>query len=194
MPKITMRLNPARKRAFEYKTSYQLNQLLRGKTYSQIGALLTSGKVTEAELSRYYRSSRETALKRVAAAERAGLPFGNKPEFTRRSNIVTTQQLVAEIADVNRFIKGPTTVTARKKVIEKRLNKMHARGMFENVNMSNYHIFERFMNWLNATGRTKSYDSESDEVETTIDAIINTGADSSFEFAELFAAVTGTGV
>ena len=177
-----------------FKTMDELKGLLHGATYNQIGSLLTSGKVTEKELLKYYRNARETALKRVKANEKAGLPFGNKPEFRKAGNVVTVSDLVREIADVNRFLNAKTSAAARRDTIQKRLDTMHSRGLFKDVNIHNYHVFERFMNWFKSTGLNTSYSSESDEVEYTFETVLNTGADSSGLFSSLFHAIAGTGV
>ena len=54
-------------------TAYRLKQMIGGATYNQLGALLTSGRLSEADLRRYYSRARQTALKRIKAAEKAGL-------------------------------------------------------------------------------------------------------------------------
>ena len=118
-------------------TSYRLKQMLGGATYNQLGALLTSGRLSEADLRRYYSRARQTALKRVKAAEKAGLAFWNSPDFRRIKNLVTTSDLLHEIADVNRFLNAPTTVNARRADIAEKVSTMHDRNMFLFVNESN---------------------------------------------------------
>ena len=174
-----------------FMTLYRLRQMVGGASYNQIGALLTSGKVTEADLRRYYSSARQTALKRVEAAEKAGLDFWNPPEFRRIKNLVTTSDLLHEIADVNRFLKAPTTVGARRADIAEKVSTMHERNMFLFVNESNYSTFAHFMDWARATSRLTTYSSESDEIELTAETVIQTGARTAEEFEELFNAVIG---
>lgn len=172
-------------------TLYRLKQMVGGASYTQIGELLTSGRVSEADLRRYYSRARQTALKRVKAAEKAGYAFWNPPDFRRIKNLVTTSDLVHEIADVNRFLKAPTTVGARRTDIAKKVNTMHQRNMFLFVNESNYAVFARFMDWARATSRLTTYSSESDEIELTVETVIQTGASTAEEFEDLFNAVTG---
>lgn len=174
-----------------FMTLYRLRQMVGGASYNQIGALLTSGKVSEADLRHYYSSARQTALKRVKAAEKAGYAFWNPPEFRRIKNLVTTSDLLHEIADVNRFLKAPTTVGARRADIAKKVNMMHERNMFLFVNESNFAAFARFMDWARATSRLTTYTSESDEIELTAETVIQTGASTAEEFEILFNAVTG---
>lgn len=170
-------------------TSYRLKQMVGGATYNQLGALLTSGRVSEAGLRRYYSRARQTALKRVKAAEKAGLAFWNPPEFRRIKNLVTTSDLLHEIADVNRFLKAPTTVGARRADIAEKVSTMHERNMFLFVNESNYSTFARFMDWARATSRLTTYSSESDEIELTAETVVQTGARTAAEFEDLFNSV-----
>lgn len=172
-------------------TYYRLKQMVGGATYNQLGALLTNGRVSEANLRYYYSRARQTALKRIKAAEKAGYSFWNPSEFRRIKNLVTTADLLHEIADVNRFLKAPTTVGARRADIAKKVSTMHERKMFLFVNESNYSTFARFMDWARATSRLTTYTSESDEIELTAETVIQTGAQTAEEFEILFNAVTG---
>lgn len=173
-------------------TAYQLRQMLKGASVAKMGELLTQGKITESELRSYYRGARKTAAGRQQAAEKAGLSVKGEIGM-KSSNITTTGALLREIADVNRFLKQGT-VTARKESMDKILKTMHGRGLFQNVNQSNFDSFTRFMDWARAAGIFKSYSSESDVIEETIDAVISTGASTAAEFSELFEAVKESGV
>lgn len=167
-----------------------LRGILRGTTFNQLGSMLTSGKVSESELRKFYSEERKIANKRSGRLQSAGLTELNE-NFRKTANLVTTQDLIREIADVNRFIKGKTTVTERRADIRKKLEKMHSRNMFLNVDEHNFSKFTRFMDWARSTSRLERYSSESDEVELTFDTVVNTGASTAAEFEELFLAVTG---
>lgn len=172
-------------------TQYRLQKLVGGATYNQLGKLLVNNTVSEKDLRRYYSRARQTALKRIKAAEKAGLAFWNPPDFRRIKNLVTTSDLLHEIADVNRFLKAPTTVGARRADIAEKVSTMHDRNMFLFVNESNYSTFARFMDWARATSRLTTYSSESDEIELTAETVIQTGARTAEDFENLFIAVTG---
>lgn len=171
------------------KSIYILRNMLRGKTYNEIGGMLTKGKITESELMKFYKAERNLAQRRERELIKAGIGGLNDLSFKKSANIVTTNDLVHEVADVNRYIKSNTTVSARKAEISKKLETMHKRGIFKNINESNFNLFARFMDWAKATSRFNNYSSESDVVEETIETVINTGADNSEQFETLFSAV-----
>lgn len=175
-------------------TAYQLRQMLRGASFNDIGSMLTKGTVTEAEVKRFYREEVRNANRRIQAAEKAGVGFGDKPAFRNVSNMVTTSDLVHELADVNRFMRGKTTVTERVRSMNKQLDTMHGRGLFHNVNRGNFGQFVKFMDWIKAQGILKSYSSESDAVETAVDIVVETGADSSADFEAIWDEVLEMGV
>ena len=71
---------------------------------------------------------------------------------------------------------------------------MHGRGLFHNVNRGNFGQFVKFMDWIKAQGILKSYSSESDAVETAVDIVVETGADSSADFEAIWDEVLEMGV
>lgn len=175
-------------------TAYQLRNMLRGASFNEIGSMLTKGTVSEAEVKRFYRDEVKAANRRIQAAEKAGVGFGDRPSFRNLSNMVTTSDLVHELADVNRFMRGKTTVTERVRTMNKQLDTMHGRGLFQNVNRGNFGQFVKFMDWIKAQGILKAYSSESDAVETAVDIVVETGADSSADFEAIWDEVLEMGV
>lgn len=167
-----------------------LRSSLRGASFNQIGSMYASGKISESELRRFYSEERKIANKREARLQAAGLA-GQTAEFRKTTNLATVQDLVREIADVNRYLQGKTTVRERRAEVRQKLDKMHGRGMFENVNERNFSKFARFMDWARSTSLLQSFSSESDVIEETVDTVINTGASTASEFAEIFSAVIG---
>lgn len=179
------------------KTYDRLRSMLGGGTYNQIGKLLTTGRVNEAELRKYYSRARQTALKRIKAVEGTNLAFvQNKPEFRTIKQMVTTSDLVREIADVNRFLAGKTTKAARREMRNQVINTLHEKGITF-VNSNNFIRWTQFMDWARSTGvikkngRNGGYDSEADEVEETFKAAESAGISDFAGYKELFEAVTG---
>lgn len=170
----------------------RLRSLLGGATYNQIGKLLTTGRVNEAELRKYYSRARQTALKRIKAVEGTNLAFvQNKSEFRTIKQMVTTSDLVREIADVNRFLSGKTTKAARREHRNTVINTLHSKGITF-VNSENFNRWTRFMDWARSSGIIgRGYDSESDEVEETFKAAESVGAADLADYQALFEAVTG---
>ena len=174
---------------YSYET---LSKMIGTASYNQIGALVTSGKLDVKTLRRYYSRARKIALKRVKRADELGVGFWHKPEFRQIKNLITTADLIREINDVNRFLNAETTVSQRKEYIRKRIDTMHKRGMFKNINtFEDYEKFAKFLDWARATGRLDTYGSESNEIEETMDSVINEKADTSAQFEELFNVVIG---
>lgn len=173
------------------KTYSILQNMLGGATYNQIGKLLTTGSVNEAELRKYYSRARQTALKRIKAVEGTNLAFSQKPNFRTIKQTVTTSDLVREIADVNRFLQGPTTKAARREQRNSVINTLHSKGI-NFVNAENFNRWTRFMDWARSSGIIgRGYDSESDEVEETFKAAESLGASDLADYQALFEAVTG---
>ena len=169
----------------------RLRSMLGGATYNQIGKLLTSGRVNEAELRKYYSRARQTALKRIKAVEGGELAFSQPPTFRTIKQTVTTTDLVREIVDVNRFLQGPTTKAARREHRNTVINTLHSKGITF-VNAGNFNRWTRFMDWARSSGIIgRGYDSESDEVEETFKAAESVGAADLADYQALFEAVTG---
>ena len=174
------------------KTYDALKNIIGGATYNQIGKMLTTGRVTEAELRKYYSRARQTALKRVKAVEGTELAFvRNRPEFRTIKQTVTTSDLVREIADVNKFLGGKTTKTGRREHRDSVINSLHEKGI-DFVTTENFNRWTEFMDWARSSGVIgRGFDSESDEVEETFKAAESLGARDIASYKELFEAVTG---
>lgn len=177
------------------KTYDALKNIIGGATYNQIGKMLTTGRVTEAELRKYYSRARQTALKRVKAVEGTELAFvRNRPEFRTIKQTVTTSDLVREIADVNKFLNAQTTMTGRRQHRDSVIASLNAKGI-DFVNASNFNRWTQFMDWARSTniiGKNGGYDSEADEVEETFKAAESAGVSDFAGYKALFEAVTGT--
>ena len=176
----------------------RLKTMIGGASYTQVGKMLTSGRITEQELRKYYSQARQTALKRIKAVEGTELAFvRNRPEFRQLKSMVTTNDLVREIADVNRFLAGATTKTARSETRAATIAALNEKGI-DFVNAGNFNRWTQFMDWARSTGlirgggKSGGYDSESDEIEETFKAADNAGISDFAGYKELFEAVTGT--
>lgn len=188
------RLNLSGGKWWSFKTKAELKELLSGATYTQVGKMLSEGKVTEAELKKYYKGALAAAEKRQQRSIEAGLAKEGQSVGLKPRNITSVMELVRNVADVNKYLKAPTTVKQRTEVMNKALKTMHNRGMFKGVNKGNFNQFTRFMDWARAAGVLKTYSSESDVIEETVDAVISTGASTAAEFQELFDMVIESGV
>ena len=177
--------------AYDYE---KLKRQLSGLTYNQLGKMLSTGKIDEGGLRYYYSRARKTALTRVKAASGTDVAFTrNPPHFRTIRQTVTTSDLVREIADVNRFLGGATTVTQRRAKRDETIQTLHERG-FDFVTRENFNRWAAFMDWGRSAGIFSSadgYDSESAEVEETFRAAERIGARDLETYKQLFEAVTG---
>lgn len=132
---------------------------------NQLGKALISGAVTEKELRAEYSRLRSIAQKRVARTQKSDIPYlpGNVPYFTKLRNITTTQELVRELSQLERFIESPRSTRAGRVAIrEKTLATLSAHGI--EVNKSDYNKWVAFMEWFKNSEYAAKYDSNSDEV------------------------------
>ena len=175
----------------------RLKTMIGGASYTQVGKMLASGRITEQELRKYYSQARQTAMKRIKSVEGTELAFvRNRPEFRQLKSMVTTNDLVREIADVNRFLAGATTKTARAENRTATIAALNEKGI-DFVNAGNFNRWTQFMDWARSTGlirggKSGGYDSESDEIEETFKAAEKAGVSDFAGYKELFEAVTGT--
>lgn len=164
--------------------AYISNKQIQGMSYNQIGAALVKGTLTEARLRDYYAGARRTAMSRAGRVSKT-TEFGDieKPTFMKTKNLPTTQALVREIADVNRYLTSKrSTITGLKQERASRLASLEKHG-FDFVNESNYGDFINFMAWFKNSEFAKYYDSNDDEVAEVFEAAESATPE---EWSELF--------
>ncbi len=146
--------------------SYITNTQISKMTYNQLGKALTSGELTEQRIRSAYSELRKLAMSRNrrVSAESVTQKFGNETEYFRTNkNLVTTSQLLHELADVNKYLHGyRSTITGLKKHRQNVMDSAEKLGF--DIDASNYPDFVRFMNWFKSSEYSKLYDSSSIEV------------------------------
>lgn len=160
----------------------------RGLSYNQLGAQLAKGIISEKDLRRYYNESRRIANARIKSVSGSSLPWtsGEQEFFGRSANLVTTQQLVAAVADINRFLTSKrSTISGRKIVMKSTIEKLQDRGI--DVDESNYLKWVEFIQWFQASEYAAKYDSDSEEVGE----VFEQGSNAS-EWGALFAEWSGS--
>lgn len=171
---------------------YLLSKRIGGATYNQIGRMLSLGQINEADLRYYYSRARKTALQRIRTAAKTDVAFQrNIPTFRKIPDIVTTSDLVHEIADVNRFLSGETTVTKRRAHRDKVISRLNEKGI-DFVNKGNFQYWTNFMDWARSADILSGYGSESDEVEETFKTADRLGVHDVATYKALFEAITGS--
>ena len=134
--------------------------------YSQLGKALVSGQVTEKQLRRYYREARARANRRYKDIVRKTKgEFGEiqKVSFMKEKDLPTTQSLLREIHDVNKYLSGrSSTITGLKIQRESIIEKAEQLGV--DINEGNYRQWLDFLNWFKNSEFAKFFDSSSEEV------------------------------
>lgn len=135
-------------------------------TYNQLKKALTAGQITEKQIKRHYADIRKTAVSRQRnVLKHAGSEFGaiEKETFTKVRNITTTDQLLRETADINKYLRSPkSTITGLKIQREKIIDKAESLGF--DIDNETYAKWLEFMNWFRNSEFVKVYDSASEEV------------------------------
>jgi len=171
--------------------AYITNRQIQGMSYTQIGKALVTGELTEARLKSYYSSARSTAMSRASRVGQT-TEFGDieKPYFSKVRNLPTTNALVREIADVNRYLNSKrSTIAGLKQQRSERLESLERHG-FDFVDESNYGDFVNFMKWFKSSEFAKYYDSNDDEVSEVFEQAENATPE---EWARLFKEYTSGG-
>ena len=148
-------------------------------SYNKLGALLASGQIDERDLLRYYREARRRARGRVGAIERAGKRgvvgvewlAGERPVFMLAEQLRTSQDLVAAVADVNRFLSsGSSSLSMRVRQRDKRIETLHSHG-FDFVHEGNIAAWGNFMQWFKNSAYSSQYDSNDDVVQEVFEEL-----------------------
>lgn len=140
--------------------------VLGGMNYVQLTKAFTSGQISEKQLRSYYKEASRTARRRYRDVQkRSKGEFGElaKQTFVKERNITTTQQLLKEIHDVNKYLSGKTsTITGLKNQREQIIETAERLGV--DISESNYREWLDFLNWFNNSEYAKYFDSSSEEV------------------------------
>lgn len=147
-------------------------EALQAKSYPQIVASINSGEYSEKFLRKAYTQLRDIAqkrLKRVSAPEvvkqfgKVNLLNDDGDYFRKLKNIVTTGDLVRELADITKFLRSErSTVKGLKAQRKKIMKSVNALGF--DVEDDTYLQFIKFIKWFKASEFAQHYDSDSEEV------------------------------
>lgn len=165
---------------------------IAGMSYTQLTRLVDSGRVSVKELKSAYTQLRTAAKsrERTVSKEDVQQQFGNfeSNNFRQLKNLVTTSELLHELADVGRFLRSDrSTITGLKEQRENLIDTMSSQGF--DIDESNYRDFIEFMKWFKASEFSKLYDSDSEEVSE----VFNSGAASPSDWKELFREISSRG-
>lgn len=161
---------------------------LSGLTFSKLGDLLASEKITEKELRKYYSYYRKRANEAIKRINKSDVPFAREEEplFRPLKNLVLTSHLLHEIADLNKFLNSKqSTITSRKRSRNLAINTLRERG-FNFVNTSNFFDFQQFMKWFKSTEYSMLFDSDSAVTESVFRRALEDDLSNPNQWQELF--------
>ena len=132
--------------------------------YRQLVKAVEADKISEKQLREYYSYARKKELDRQYKFAKS--EFAEEKELSyhpKLKNITTLQQLVHEIADVNRELnRKNNTVAGYRQQREKAIEIMQEKGI--PVSSGNYGAWTIFLKWFNNSSWSAIYDSDSEEV------------------------------
>ena len=169
---------------------YISNIKIAGMSYTQLTRLVDSGRISVKELRSTYSQLRTTAKSRERTVSRESVveQFGNvdRQNFRVSKNLVTTSELLHELADVGKFLRSQrSTVTGLKEQREQIIDQMEQQGF--DIDKDNYKEFIEFMRWFKSSEYSKLYDSDSEEVSE----VFNSGETNPADWKKLFEEIRG---
>ena len=169
---------------------YISNAKIAGMSYTQLTRLVDAGRISVKDLRSTYSQLRTTAKSRERTVSRESVveQFGNadRQNFRVAKNLVTTSELLHELADVGKFLRSQrSTVTGLKEQREQIIDQMEQQGF--DIDRENYTDFIKFMKWFKSSEYSKLYDSDSEEVSE----VFNSGATTPKDWKQLFREIQG---
>lgn len=152
------------------KVSQSKIEYIQSLSYNELGKGLTSGEFSIKELRQAYSQMRDVAVKRVKRItseeniKQFGKPnlykYGNDGDYFRKTkNIITTNELLREIADVSSFLKSKrSTITGLRQTRNSLIERMSEAGF--KVDNSEYLKLVKFLKWFKASEFSKIFDSD----------------------------------
>lgn len=164
MAKSKNKRKPPSKRA---KERAALQKKFANMSFTKMSELVQRGKVTIADIRKYYTDARSKAVKRVQRVMASDVPFIDAPPDFKKTSELSDADLLKEVSDVNKFLRGhtygATTVEERKKLRDKALVTLQKRG-YNFLNKRNFNEWARFQKWMKTIGISAEYDSESPSI------------------------------
>ena len=164
MAKSKNKRKPPSKRAIERAS---LQKKFANMSFAKMSELVQRGKVTIADIRKYYTDARSKAVKSVARVMASEVPFIDAPPEFKKTSELSDEDLLKEVSDVNKFLRGhtygATKVGERKKLRDKALQTLHKRG-YNFLNERNFIDWARFQKWMKTIGISAEYDSESPSI------------------------------
>lgn len=134
-------------------------------SYNKLAYGVSTGEISITDVRIYYSSARKRALSRSSRISKT-TEFGTieKVDFAKLRELKTTEALLHEVHDLNKFLSAKSsTIKGLKEIRAEQLKIFHENNI-DFVNESNYGRFVDFLKWFRSSEYAKFYDSNDDEV------------------------------
>lgn len=157
---------------------------VRRSAYNDLIIALNKGEITEKELRKKYSEFRKQIMSQIKRIEKSDITFlpGTAPTMRKAVNLITTRDLVHEIATGLQFYHSKSySITQRKEQRRVAIEKLAEHGI--KIKVSQYDEWRRFMQWFKSSSFAAIYDSDSAVTQLVFNS---EEASSSKEWVSLF--------
>lgn len=135
---------------------------VRRSAYNDLIVALNKGEISEKELRKKYSEFRKQIMSQIKRIEKSDITFlpGTAPTMRKAANLITTRDLVHEIATGLQFYHSNSySITQRKEQRRVAIEKLAEHGI--KIKVSQYDEWRRFMQWFKSSSFAAIYDSDS---------------------------------
>ena len=140
--------------------------LLRYGNYNNLVAAVERGEVSVKEIRSAYSRLRTRINRQVKAIAKSDVGFsrGEMYYFRKARDLVTTRDVLHEVADAIRFANSARyTIRGRREIRDKAIETLQARGV--NVTAATWWEWIDFITWFKSSAYSALYDSDSSVVQ-----------------------------
>lgn len=140
--------------------------LVAFKNYNNLAAAVERGEVSIKDIRRAYTGLRRIANRQVKAIAESDVGFsrGEMNYFRAVRNLVTTRDLIHEVADLISFYNSKRySIKERRVTRDKTIDTLNKRGI--NVTKETWGEWINFITWFKASAYSALYDSDSSIVQ-----------------------------
>lgn len=135
---------------------------VRRSAYNDLVVALNKGEITEKDLRKKYSEFRKQIMSQIKSIEKSDIKFlpGTAPIMRKAANLITTRDLVHEIATGLQFYHSKSySKQQRKEQRRLAIEKLAEHGI--NIKESQWDEWRRFMQWFKSSSFAAIYDSDS---------------------------------
>ena len=136
------------------------------KNYNNLAAAVERGEVSIKDIRRAYSGLRSIANRQVRAIAKSDVGFSRREMnyFRSISNLVTTRDLLHEVADLISFYNSKRySIKERRATRDKTIDTLNKHGI--NVTKETWWEWINFITWFKASAYSALYDSDSSVVQ-----------------------------